>query len=128
MEAVEERSVLPGTSVAELVAGATGSPGYIYDADLARLHPCTRINLGPDRAPLVYAKGIIGALDEEQVATYCTEFIEKEASPAQQARLTAFSDASRSCSVATKDAPANDHLSLYFSCIGKELREKGVEA
>lgn len=127
MEAVEGRIALPREYLAVVGAEGQHHGGYVENAEAARSNPCTRLNLGPGRRPLVFAKGVIGALSEEQIEEFCAEFVDKEASPSQQARLTAFGAASHNCSLATRDASPEDHLSLYFSCIGKELREQGVE-
>jgi len=128
MEAIDEKVALPGGQAADWVSAAYREGGTVMDPEAARSHPCTRINLGEGRKPQVHAKGIVGALSDEQIATYCVDFVDVEATPAQRARLGAFADASHSCSIETKDAPHATHMDLYFSCIGKELRAKGIEA
>jgi len=70
--------------------------------------PLTRVDLG-DGSSFVFA---VDAPDEGAVT------------PAQQARLTAFSDAAQVCAVKTEDADPSKRLDVYFTCLGKELRAK----
>ena len=114
---------LPGTSLAEWVSGLGGSPGIVVDEQLARTSPCTRINLGPGRKPLVYSAGVIGALDEEQQRLYCEAgVVEKEASEAQKARLQALATAARLCSLESREEKdPRRRLEQYFGCLGRQL-------
>ena len=121
----------PGVSVAEWVSGLNGSPGIVVDPGIARSTPCLALELGDGYKPLVYSKGIVGALDEDQVDLYCQEGLEtREASPKQRARLEALREASHECHIEAepeKEHGSQAHLEAYFACLGKELRTRGIE-
>jgi len=118
----------PGQSVADWISSLGGSPGFVVDPGLARATPCIVIELGAGRSSLVYSKGIIGALDEEQKALYCADGIEpREISDAQRERIAVMESAAKGCSEATTGKEGQDHLSAYLSCMGSELRAKGAE-
>jgi rubrerythrin len=120
---------LPGESVADWVSGITGSPGIEYQPEAATTEPCIRLNLGEGHKPLVFAKGIIGALDEEQIHRYCTKgFIDREASEKQKERIRIMSQAAKTCHTETQGIEGTpEHLTRYFACLGRELKKKGVE-
>lgn len=120
---------LPGTSPAEWVSGALGSPGIEVQPELATAEPCIRLNLGEGFTPLVYAKGVVGALNESQISRYCTKgFIDREGSPKQRQRLIIMSNAAQKCHAETEGSrDTEEHLARYFSCLGRELKAKGVE-
>jgi hypothetical protein len=120
---------IPGQNVAEWVSRIGGSPGIVVDDDLAKTTPCLRIDLGDGMSPLVFSKGIVGALDEKQIGQYCTlGFLDKSATPQQLTRLQSMSEAAHTCHIDTQELSGSpDHLKAYFSCLGKELKKKGVE-
>ena len=120
---------LPGSNPAEWVSGAYGSPGIPFAPERATSGPCIRLNLGPGHKPLVYAKGVIGALDEEQISQYCINgFEDREATPKQKARITAMSESANICHLEAEPfANTKEHLTKYFTCLGRELRSRGVE-
>jgi hypothetical protein len=120
---------IPGQNVAEWVSRIGGSPGIVVDEDLAKTTPCLRIDLGDGMSPLIFSKGIVGALDEKQIGQYCTlGFLDKSATPQQLTRLQSMSEAAHVCHVDTQSmAGTPEHLKAYFSCLGKELKKKGVE-
>jgi len=118
----------PGQSVAEWISRLGGSPGILVDPGIARATPCIMYNLGEGRRPLVYSKGIIGALDDEQKELYCQEGLHTlPLTPKQQARLEAMEQGSRRCSELTDGQPPEVRIPSYFSCLGQELRKKGAE-
>jgi len=121
--------VLPGEQVSEWVSGIGGSPGIVVDEAKALSTECIRINLGEGHKPLVYSAGIVGALDIDEQAKYCKlGYIEHQASEAQKARLDALANAAHICSIETKGAAGTqEHLTRYFSCLGRELKNTGVE-
>lgn len=119
----------PGLATAEWSSGAFGSPGFLTDPGRARSTSCIRLELGEGHAPLVYSKGIVGALDEEQQALYCQEgYVDRAITEAQRQRLQAMATAAHECSVEAKAAEPQEHMAAYFSCLGRELKAKGVEA
>jgi len=118
-----------GTSgdLAEWVSGIGGSPGIVVDADEAKAHPCIRMVLRPGHE-LVYAKGIIGPLDDAQKALYCQQgYVERQPTEKQKARMQAMSDAAKLCRVESVAPTTEEHLVRYFSCLGRELKAKGVQ-
>lgn len=118
----------PGLTTAEWAPGAFGSPGFVTDPGRARSTPCIRLELGEGHAPLVYSKGIVGALDEEQQALYCQEgYVDRAITEAQRDRLQAFATAAHECSTEAKAAEPQQHMAAYFSCLGRELKAQGVE-
>jgi len=118
---------IPGELVADWVSGVSGSPGIVVDPGVARSTPCTRIDLGDGMKALVFSKGIIGALDKEQQALYCQlGYTEQEATPKQRERISNLSQAAKLCSAETAGiVHTEEHLTKYFSCLGRELRAKG---
>ncbi|RJO60343.1 MAG: hypothetical protein C4542_09635 [Dehalococcoidia bacterium] len=119
-----EDDILP--SVAEWVTGAD-DPGIVVDAGLARTTPCIRYELGAGKS-LVFSRGIVGPLDEEQQALYCQNGIEvRVPTPGQQSRLQAMRSAATTCRIAAQGTNTREYLQSFFSCLGKELKDKGVE-
>ena len=117
----------PGMTLAEWVSGISGSPGIVVDPGVARSTPCIRLSLGEGSHPLVYSRGIIGAMDEGQEALYCQEgYEDREASAAQKERLAAMKQAAQTCSQEAGGATTQEHLESYFSCLGRELKRQGV--
>ncbi len=118
----------PGMSLSEWVSGINGSPGILVDRDVAMATPCLRIELGPGERPLVYSNGIVGALDEEQQEIFCARGVEtKQASPEQKARLGIMREAAHTCSREAAGETTQEHLENYFMCLGRELRNKGMD-
>jgi hypothetical protein len=125
------RSPNPGDNPAEWASGFRGSPGLVMDPGVARSTPCIIMNMGPGRRPYVFSRGVVGALDEEQQALYCQDGVEERfPSEKQQARMVAMEEGAHTCSEEVKAHPpteAPDALAVYFSCLGRELRSRGVE-
>ncbi len=118
----------PGMSPADWLSGINGSPGILVDPGIARSTPCLRLELGANYRPLVYSKGIVGALDEEQEDLYCQEGYEsRQATPEQVERIEALREAAHDCSVEAHGDTTEQHIQAYFSCLGKELRSRGIE-
>jgi hypothetical protein len=94
--------------------------GIVVDAGVARSTPCTVIDLGDD-SELVFSKGVIGALDEEQKALFCLRREVQRPSDAQRRRIEAFREASRRCA-------ETDQQSIVdrIGCIKRELERAGV--
>ena len=101
--------------------------GIVFDEQRAMSHPCTRINLG-NGDYLVYAKGVIGALDADKEQRLCVQgFVDEEPSPAEVKRLRTMAVVSHQCAVQTKDIPKDEHLPAYFACVGEGLRANGED-
>lgn len=123
-EAILGQVPVPGISVADWPYRSDG--GHVLDEEEARRTRCQRIDLGTGHKPLVFSAGVIGALSDEQITAYCASgFDEQPTTPAQVERLTALSEASGSCSLHARIYRADDQLTQYYSCLGKELAKKG---
>lgn len=95
------------------VSGLAG--GIVVDPSLARSTPCIQIELGDRR--LVYSRGIIGALSDENEAAYCAEgVIPHVVTEAQLTRIRSLTEAAPKCATDTND------VDTFLSCIGRELR------
>ena len=102
-----------------------GSPGIVLDPGMARATPCVRYTIG--EKPLVYSKGILGALDPEQEQVYCPSWIDKEPTPAQRERIEAFQQSADACKTEIADVPKGEKLHPWLGCMTRELRTKGVK-
>lgn len=118
---------VPGTTAADWPPHASHHGGYVIDLDRAQRTPCTRLDIG-EGFGLVFSKGVVGALSPDQQTELCLAGFEDEApSPAQQAHLRAFAAASEYCATQTKGLPTEQHVDAYYSCLGKEVREREKE-
>lgn len=126
----------PGQTLGEWISGLVcgggdfgrRAPGIIVDAGIARSTPCIRAAL-PNGGSLVFSRGIVGPLDSDQEALYCgSGYQDYTPDPTACARLEALREASQSCSNEVGALPAGeDRIAPYYACIGRELREKGVD-
>lgn len=119
----------PGQTLEDWLSSVTGSPGFVVDPGAARDTPCIKVEFETGGGALVYSKGIRGALDEEQQALYCQQGYEvRPISKEQKARAEALRTSSHVCYDETKEVPEfKERLGNYYTCIGRELRAKGVE-
>ncbi len=121
----------PGETLAEWIAGIRGSPGIVVDPGEASGTPCIRYALAPDQRDLVFSKGIIGVLDEEQEALYCQSgYIDREPSEQQKKRFAVLPEAAKRCSAEAKTESiltGQDPIDIYYSCLARELKVNGVE-
>lgn len=118
-----------GTSIAVWISSLGGSPGHVVDPGVARSTSCLGIELGEEHGRLVYSKGVVGALDEEQRALYCQQGVEaREATPEQKKRLVAMESAGKACGTKATGDDTHQHISAFFTCLGDELRSRGVQA
>lgn len=115
-----------GQSFAEWMAVVSGLPSTVVDPGVARDAPCVRFELGEGHLPLVFQKGISGALNEENQALYCSQGYEDlPLDPADQERLRAFRESAVKCSTPeTGTTPSS--INEYFACIGGELLDRGL--
>jgi hypothetical protein len=96
--------------------------GIVVDPAVAKDAPCVAFELGGDGADadrLVFVQGIVGPLDEEQIATFCDVVAIKDLSPELQARLAAFRDAADACK------SEGSGLEQHLGCMSKELHKRG---
>lgn|SRR5487761_1743327 len=107
------------------------SPGLVVDPAVAREAPCVGYQLRGEGAEpdLVFVKGVVGALDQDQVQSFCSEIEVRDLSPEQRERLAAFSEAAEVCKAEVADLPSGtdpgDKLPAYLGCMGTALRERG---
>mgnify|MGYP001607781856 CR=1 FL=1 len=122
-EATEDYS-----EAAHWISSLGGGPGIVSDPGQARSQPCIRYELGEGHQPLVFQKGIIGPLDEEQVAEFCALGFEDTApTERQKERFRALPQAAQECSQEVKDVSKNGHIDAFYSCLERELRAKGIQ-
>ncbi len=115
------------SEVAHWISGLGGGPGIVSDPGQARSQPCIRYELGAGHAPLVFQKGIIGPLDEDQTAEFCAMGFEDVHPTERQAeRLRVLPEAAQTCSLEVKDVPRDKHIDAYYNCLEAELRKRGV--
>ncbi len=116
------------SEVAHWISGLGGGPGIVSDPGKARSQPCIRYELGAGHEPLVFQKGIIGPLDENQTAEFCAMgFDEVRPTERQAQRMRVLPEAAHECSLEVKDVPKDRHIDAYYTCLEKELRSKGVQ-
>lgn len=119
--------ITPSADITEWIQGGVDGPAIVVDDEAARISPCILLELGRGRR-YVYKKGLVGTLDESQERLYCGQgYVVRYPSEAQRQRLTAIAQAAEVCS---REPGAGDSsatgLSKYFTCLGRELRTKGV--
>lgn len=116
-----------GETIAEWVNGMTGGSGIVVDPGLARSTPCTRVMLSAALGSIVFSPGVVGPLDDSQVALYCAEGIEDRAvTPEQTSFLSKMHRASQVCGHETAAVPdIREHVEGYYSCLARELHKQG---
>lgn len=114
-----EALATPGAQLADWLPHMYGSPGIVVDEGLARSSPCIRMML--KERPLVWSKGIVGALDEKQQALYCGEYIEKELTPAVKERIAAWHTATEVCKAEVESQePGLDRMERWWGCMSRQ--------
>lgn len=135
VDALEERRASPapatgeGLPTSEIVAvlpGATGHPGFVIDEGEARGTPCTAFDLGEGQR-LTFSEGILGALDEGQVALYCPETVVQELTDEQRARALQFKEAGDTCGLEVAGKDPDERLDPWMACMSKEAKRRGVK-
>jgi len=131
LEAMSEDPFLAGPpSLGDFVSQMNGSPGFVVDPAIARESTCIGYQLRRDAPPdaepdLVFAKGVVGALDKDQIEMFCPTVEMRPLTDEQRDRLAAFSDAAETCKVQVADIPHGDRLDPYLSCMSAQLHEHG---
>lgn len=130
LEAMSDDPFLDGPpSLGDFLSQQQGG-GYVVDPAVAREAPCIGFQLAanapPDAPPdLVFSKGVVGALDKDQVEMFCPTIETRPLSDAQRDRLQAFTDASKTCSVEVAELPRGERLDPYLGCMSTELHRRG---
>lgn len=109
---------------ARLIDWIHNSPGILVDEATAKATPCKTFDIGKGKK-LYFSKGIIGALDEDQIETYCKGMIAEE-SPELRERVEKFRSASDVCVTECEILPKGERLDCRLSCMGRELRKRGI--
>lgn len=118
---------VPLTEVSAWAGSSQSDEALIVDRELALSSPCTRLEIG-DQMYLYYSRGASGALSDEQVKEFCVGgFEDQVATTEQRERLYALVEAAPFCRTETMASAPDNRLGAYYSCLGKELRKKGVE-
>jgi len=100
------------------------SPGYVVDEALAREAPCVAFELGTTR--LVFSRGVVGSLTDDQQALYCSVTQTREPSEDQRARILALQESAESCRAAVDD-DAEGQIQPWLRCLREELRARNQE-
>lgn len=98
--------------------------GYVVDEREALDSPCLRRELrrGGD---IVFSKGIVGPLDVEQQARYCSAGYETlPLTERQEEQLNRFAEAAHACKGEEGDEPKGQRFPAYLSCMERELRAR----
>jgi len=103
-----------------------GSPGIVVNEATAMASACRCIEYRPGKK-LCFSKGIIGALSDEQEASYCP-VTEKLESPGLEKRLQDWMESVDICKVEIASIPKGERLEPWLSCMGRELSTHGIEA
>lgn len=103
--------------------------GIVVNELAALRTPCTCYRIGPTNRPedlMCFSRGICGTLDNKQDLLYCTEreIIEADGIPR---RVEKFREAVRVCQTEIAGIPRGERLTPWLSCMGKELRVRGIE-
>jgi len=88
--------------------------GIVTDSKLARETPCTCYKF--DVGELCYSKGIIGALDKEQIRKYCTYRTYKEGRILERMKL--YKKAADKCK--------GRSFEEFWECVEKEIKRMEV--
>jgi hypothetical protein len=117
----ESTSNEPGEDLLNYVS-VLESPGRVLNEELATTTPCTCYRL-PDR-DLCFSKGVIGMLTQEQEERYCPSKEYREDGVAR--RVAKFREAAETCKEQIAGIPKGERLGPWLSCMGGELRKRGV--
>ena len=120
---LEPLADLPSASTAHIY------PAILVNAEVAYSTPCTRLNIRPGHAPLIYSKGMMGALSQEQISEYCTEgFVDLQATEELRERLEVLSTSTHRCARETEGIEnARSRTDAYFSCLSREIERQRRE-
>lgn len=105
--------------------------GIVVDPAIAREAPCIGYQLkGEGTEPdLVYAKGVWGALDRDQIGQFCQTIDVREPSPEFREHLAAFAESAHICHAEVAGLPhgtaEGDRFPAYDQCMSREMRERG---
>lgn len=117
-----------GPGVADFLSQTRGSPGIIVDQAVAREPTpclCYEIASRSGHSQLCFHHGIVGALDRDQIDTYCQTREERPPTPEQRARLEAFQESADTCKAAIQEVPKGEELEPWLACMSSELRARG---
>lgn len=101
--------------------------GILYNEERATAGPCECFTLASGR-PYCWDKGIIGALNQEQIARFCPP----EKRVARQGgipnRIQQFVEASQACEIGkTFDNREVTNLQTRLECMSKEASKRGIK-
>lgn len=103
-----------------------GGRGFVVDEALARESPCLAFEVGSRR--LVYARGVVGALDSEQQALYCETTEARPLTEREEENLSSWRRAAESCQPEAEQFPAGERLQPFLTCIQRERRRREQES
>jgi len=103
-----------------------GESGIVVDEAKAKATSCRCIEYKPGKK-LCFSSGVVGALSDEQEKLYCNPEIPLE-SPGLEKRLKSWMGSVDICKGEIAKVPPGERLKPWLSCMGRELKAKGVEA
>lgn len=100
--------------------------GIVVDEGKARESECRYIPLG-ETGRLVYSKGVVGALSQDQERLYCDSISEMPVSPAMALRTRLMRDAAVICQQETNHLPEGERLEPFMQCLAREAKKSGIK-
>jgi len=105
-----------------------GSPGILVNEERARRTPCKCVEYKPGKK-LCWSPGIIGALTDEQEATYCPTTLAIER-PGTVSRMEKWQEAVDTCKAEIASIPeekGEERMTTWMRCMSRELKTRGVK-
>ncbi len=110
----------------DFLSQTRGSPGFVVDPGVARETPCLCYEIdNPNHSELCFSKGIVGALDKDQIGSYCPTKDVKPLTPRQKARLEDFQSSADACKLEIQDIPKGEEMDPWMACMHRELKARG---
>lgn len=103
-----------------------GRPGFVTDEGLARESPCLAYEID-GRQKLVFSRGIVGPLNDEQQAIYCETVEAVKPSDSLMARLEGFQEATIACRAELAELEPGEDLEPGLACLSRELRSRNLD-
>lgn len=93
--------------------------GVVISEKIAENSPCTKIS----GTNMMFSKGIVGALNSEQIQKYCPT-IDEVNRPNLKNRTLLFSTASKACREETKHLTGQDRVKSFLNCMSIKARKE----
>ena len=117
-----------GPGALDFLSQYRGSPGFVENPAVARSDvPCLCYEIqrrGGDTGELCFKHGVVGALDPEQIGTFCEVKDKRQPTPEQQLRLEAFQESAETCKVEVAEVPEGEKIEPFLGCMSRELTKR----